>query len=198
MNIDEDAMLTAIGVMSMDEARDKYADEWAEFCKKLSNWKSVHQLLRIARLNQLVAELSKFDKVVKDCMKNVREIKTQIYQIIKTGASDLWPWPKKIDSKLAIKKINQVVDAAIDMYKMGTLSKADEAYIFGRSGLQGVKNDLEIAGKFESESKDALRVSKNQQMKKRDEIDITKPYAMGLLVADIFYSLSAAIEGDIY
>lgn len=198
MNMDEDAMLVAIGQMDIDEARDKWADQWADFCKKLTKWKSVHQLLRIARLNQLVAELSKFDKVVKDCMKNVREIKSQIYQIIKTGASDVWPWPKKIDSKLAIKKINQVVDAARDMYKMGTLSKVDEAYIFGRNGLQGVKNDLEIAGKFESESKEALRVSKNQQMKKQDEIDITKPYAMGLLVADIFYSLSAAIEGDIY
>lgn len=198
MNIDEDAMLVAIGQMDIDEARDKWADQWADFCKKLTKWKSVHQLLRIARLNQLVAELSKFDKVVKDCMKNVREIKSQIYQIIKSGASDVWPWPNKIDSKLAIKKINQVVDAARDMYKMGTLSKADESYIFGRSGLQGVKNDLEIAGKFESESKDALRVSKNQQRKKQDEIDITKPYAMGLLVADIFYSLSAAIEGDIY
>lgn len=198
MNMDEDAMLVAIGQMDIGEARDKWADQWADFCKSLTKWKSVHQLLRIARLNQLVAELSKFDKVVKDCMKNVREIKSQIYQIIKTGASDVWPWPKKIDSKLAIKKINQVVDAARYMYKMGTLSKADEAYIFGRNGLQGVKNDLEIAGKFESESKEALRVSKNQQMKKQDEIDITKPYTMGLLVADIFYSLSAAIEGDIY
>lgn len=198
MSMDEDAMLVAIGQMDIDEARGKWADEWAEFCKKLTKWKSVHQLLRISRLNQLAAELSKFDKVVKDCMKNVREIKAQIWQIIKAGASDVWPWPSKIDSRFAIRKINQVVDAAIDMHKIGTLSKAAEAYIFGRSGLQGVKDDLEIAGQFERESKDVLRVSKNQQRKHQDEIDITKPYAMGLLVADIFYSLSAAIEGDIY
>ena len=32
----------------------------------------------------------------------------------------------------------------------------------------------------------------------QDEIDITKPYAMGLLVADIFYSLAAALQGDNY
>lgn len=198
MDMEEDAMLVAIGFMDIDEARGKWADEWADFCKSLTKWKSVHQLLRLARLNQLVAGLSEFDKAVKDCMKNVREIKSQIYQIIKAGASDVWPWPKKIDSKLAIKKINQVVDAARDMYKMGTLSKADERFIFGRSGLQGVRNDLELAGKFESESKEALRASKNQRMKRQDEIDVTKPYAMGLLVADIFYSLSAAIEGDIY
>ena len=32
----------------------------------------------------------------------------------------------------------------------------------------------------------------------QDQYDITKPYAMGLLVADIFYSLAAALQGDIY
>lgn len=198
MDMEEGAMLVAIGFMDIEEAREKWADKWADFCKSLTKWKSVHQLLRLARLNQLVAGFRRFDKAVKDCMKNVREIKSQIYQIIKTGASDVWPWPKKIDSKLAIKKINQVVDAARDMYKMGTLSKADERFIFGRSGLQGVSNELEKAGKFESESKEALRVSKIQRMKHQDEIDVTKPYAMGWMVADIFYSLSAAIEGDIY
>ena len=158
----------------------------------------MHQLLRLARLNKLVTDLSKINSIFKYAMKGLSLIKSQIYQIIKTGASDVWPWPKKIDSKLAIKKINQVVDAARDMYKMGTLSKADERFIFGRDGLQGVSNELEKAGKLESETKDALRVSKIQQRKKQDEYDITKPYAMGLLVADIFYSLSAAIEGDIY
>lgn len=198
MDMEEDAMLVAIGFMDIDEARGKWADEWADFCKSLTKWKSVHQLLRLARLNQLVAGLSRFDKAVKDCMKNVSEIKSQIYQIIKAGASEVWPWPAKIDSRFAIRKINQVVDAARGMYKMGTLSKADEAYIFGRGGLQGVKNDLDIASQFEKESKGALRVSKSQRMKRQDEIDVTKPYAMGLLVADIFYSLSAAIEGDIY
>ena len=35
-------------------------------------------------------------------------------------------------------------------------------------------------------------------MEAKDQYDITKPYAMGLLVADVFYSLSAALEGDIY
>ena len=198
MDMEEDAMLVAIGFMDIDEARGKWADKWADFCKSLTKWKSVHQLLRLARLNQLVAELSQFGRIFKYAVKGFSLIKSQIYQIIKTGASDLWPWPKKIDSKLAIKKINQVVDAARDMYKMGTLSKADERFIFGRNGLQGVSNELEKHGKLESETKEALRTLKIQQRKHQDEIDITKPYAMGLLVADIFYSLSAAIEGDIY
>ena len=41
MNMDEDAMLVAIGQMDIDEARDKWADQWADFCKKLTKWKSV-------------------------------------------------------------------------------------------------------------------------------------------------------------
>ena len=81
---------------------------------------------------------------------------------------------------------------------MGTLSKADEAYIFGRNGLQGVSNDLKILNLLDKSSNELLRTSKAQRLRARDEYDITKPYAMGLLVADIFYSLSAAIEGDIY
>ena len=32
----------------------------------------------------------------------------------------------------------------------------------------------------------------------QDEYDVTKPYAMGLLVADVFYSIAAALQGDIY
>ena len=197
MDMEEDAMLVAIGFMDIDEARSKWADKWADFCKSLTKWKSVHQLLRLARLNQLVAELSQYGSIFNLAIKGFSLIKSQIYQIIKTGASDVWPWPKKIDSKLAIKKINKVVDYAREMYKMGTLSKADEAYIFGRDGLQGVSNELEKHGKLESKTRDALRTLNIQRMKHRDEIDITKPYAMGLLVADIFYSLSAAIEGDI-
>ena len=59
MNLEEDAMLVAIGQMSMDEAREKWADEWSEFCQSLSRWKSLHELLRLARLNavkQIFAE----------------------------------------------------------------------------------------------------------------------------------------------
>ena len=48
---------------------------------------------------------------------------------------------------------------------------------------------------------EALGKAKSAEMKymeAKDQYDITKPYAMGLLVADVFYSLSAALEGDIY
>ena len=198
MDLEEDAMLVAIGFMDIDEARGKWADKWADFCKSLTKWKSVHQLLRLARLNQLVASSRMFDRVVKECMERISIVKAKVYEVIRFGASGVWPWPAKIDSRFAIRKINQVVDAARGMYKMGTLSKADERFILGRDGLQGVSNDLYILSLTEKASNELLRTSKAQRLRAYDEIDITKPYAMGLLVADIFYSLSAAIEGDIY
>lgn len=198
MDMEEDAMLVAIGFMDIDEARGKWADKWADFCKSLTKWKSVHQLLRLARLNQLVLSSRRFDSVVKDAMKTISFIKEKVYQVIKIGAADVWPWPAKIDSRFAIRKINQVVDAARGMYKMRTLSLEDADYIFGRNGLQGVSNDLKILNETSKMSSILLKTSKAQRLRARDEYDITKPYAMGLLVADIFYSLSAAIEGDIY
>lgn len=198
MDMEEDAMLVAIGFMDIDEARDKWADKWADFCKSLTKWKSVHQLLRLARLNQLVASSRRFDSAVKDAMKTISFVKAKVYQVIKIGAANVWPWPAKIDSRFAIRKINQVVDAARGMYKMRTLSLEDANYIFGRDGLQGVSNDLNLLNAMGKMSKTLLKTSKAQRLRARDEYDITKPYAMGLLVADIFYSLSAAIEGDIY
>lgn len=198
MDMEEDAMLVAIGFMDIDEARGKWADKWADFCKSLTKWKSVHQLLRLARLNQLIASSRRFDSAVKDAMNTISAVKAKVYQLIKIGAAGVWPWPAKIDSRFAIRKINQVVDAARGMYKMGTLSEADANYIFGRYGLQGVSDNLKILNLADKASNELLRTSKAQRLRARDEYDITKPYAMGLLVADIFYSLSAAIEGDIY
>ena len=61
MNIDEDAMLTAIGQMSMEEARGKWADQWADFCRKLSNWKSIHQLFRLAKLKDQMCNMMKLN-----------------------------------------------------------------------------------------------------------------------------------------
>ena len=198
MDMEEDAMLVAIGFMDIDEARGKWADKWADFCKSLTKWKSVHQLLRLARLNQLVLSSRRFDSAVKYAMKNISSIKDKVYQVIKIGAANVWPWPAKIDSRFAIRKINKVVDAARGMYKMGTLSLENANYIFGRDGLQGVSNDLNLLNVAGKASDKLLKISKAQRLRARDEYDITKPYAMGLLVADIFYSLSAAIEGDIY
>lgn len=79
MDMEEDAMLVAIGFMDIDEARGKWADKWADFCKSLTKWKSVHQLLRLARLNQLVLSSRRFDSAVKDAMKTISFIKEKVY-----------------------------------------------------------------------------------------------------------------------
>lgn len=165
MDMEEDAMLVAIGFMDIDEAREKWADKWADFCKSLTKWKSVHQLLRLARLNQLVLSSRRFDSAVKDAMKTINFIKEKVYQVIKIGAADVWPWPAKIDSRFAIRKINQVVDAARGMYKMRTLSLEDADYIFGRNGLQGVSNDLNILNAAGKASNKLLKISKAQRLR---------------------------------
>ena len=43
-----------------------------------------------------------------------------------------------------------------------------------------------------------IQAAKAKQIELQEEYDITKPYAMGLLVADIFKSLAMAIQGEIY
>ena len=87
MSMDEDAMLVAIGQMDIGEARDKYSDEWAEFCKKLSNWKSVHQLFRLAKLKDQMSKMTKLNasyqgqKAAYNMVAN--DIKTAIYKAMK-------------------------------------------------------------------------------------------------------------------
>ena len=39
---------------------------------------------------------------------------------------------------------------------------------------------------------------KSKQRELNDRFNVVKDYAMGLLVADIFYSLAAALQGGIY
>ena len=82
MNMDEDAMLVAIGQMDIGEARDKWSDQWAEFCQKLTNWKSVHQMFRLAKLHNTMVESTKLyasyqgQKAALQIVKN--EIKTAV------------------------------------------------------------------------------------------------------------------------
>ena len=39
LELEEDAMLTAIGQSSLDEMADKYASRWDEFMESLSRWR---------------------------------------------------------------------------------------------------------------------------------------------------------------
>ena len=74
----------------------------------------------------------------------------------------------------------------------------DQQAIMELRKLNDVRDRLIASRNLIQKNEDIYTISKMKYMEAKDQYDITKPYAMGLLVADIFYSLSAAIEGDIY
>ena len=192
MNTDEDAMLVAIGRMSIDEARDKWADQWAEFCQKLTNWKSVHQMFRLAKLRNTMVESMKLyasyqgQKAALQIVKN--EIKSAISQAFK-------------EMRLAAPR----GDATVEFYKIYDRAEAfvkanpnDPRFNQSYEAMKQVIERLDSLTKQRDEAHEKAEAAKAKYMEAKDQYDITKPYAMGLLVADVFYSLSAALEGDIY
>ena len=192
MNIDEDAMLVAIGRMSIDEAREKWSDEWAEFCQKLTNWKSVHQMFRLAKLHNTMVESMKLyasyqgQKAALQIVKN--EIKSAISQAFK-------------EMRLAAPR----GDATVEFYKIYNRAEAfikanpnDPRFNQSYEAMKQVIERLDSLTKQRDEAHEKAEAAKAKYMEAKDQYDITKPYAMGLLVADVFYSLSAALEGDIY
>ena len=189
MNMDEDAMLVAIGRMSIDEARDKYSDEWAEFCQKLTNWKSVHQLFRLAKLKDQMSKMMKLnasyqgEKAAYNMVSN--DIKTAIYKAMKEAGIEH-------PSEKRFLELYNKAEATIKEYPDD--QRVTKAY----KSLKATKDKLDGLMKQRDEAYGKAQSAKMKYMEAKDQYDITKPYAMGLLVADIFYSLSAAIEGDIY
>ena len=187
--MDEDAMMVAIGYMSMDEARDKYSDEWAEFCKKLSNWKSVHQLFRLAKLKDQMSKMMKLNasyqgqKAAYNMVAN--DIKTAIYKAMKESGIE-HPSEKRFS------ELYNKAEATIKEYPNDP--RVTKAY----ESLKATKDKLDELSKSRDEALGKAQSAKMKYMEAKDQYEITKPYAMGLLVADVFYSLSAALEGDIY
>ena len=192
MNIDEDAMLVAIGQMDINEARDKWADQWDEFCKKLTNWKSIHQLFRLAKLHNTMAESMKLYASYQGQQAALLMVKNEIKSAI----------------SLSFKEIRLAAptgDATVEFYNIYNRA---EAFIKANPNDPGCKRlyesmkpvieRLDSLTKQRDEAYGKAQSAKMKYMEAKDQYDITKPYAMGLLVADIFYSLSAAIEGDIY
>lgn len=216
MNLEEDAMLVAIGEMSMDQARDKWADEWSDFCKALTRWKSVHQLFRLAQLNKTLGEL---DQTIK-----------------KTGAQDMV-------YRLCVSSLEQQEKIFTEKYAFpddgyaGKINAFRRHFVMDRGGAPGIRggtinpktsknwrktleewfsygpvksaefeHKLYVKAKKELEESRAKRTElgaelddlKQDQLELQDRYDATKSYAMGLLVADIFYSIAAALQGDIY
>ena len=189
MNIDEDAMLVAIGQMDINEAREKWSDEWAEFCKKLSNWKSVHQLFRLAKLKDQMVEMLKLNasyqgqRAAYNLVSN--DIKTAIYKAMKKAGIEH-------PSEKLFSELYNKAEATIKEYPND--QRVTKAY----ESLKATKDKLDELRKERDEATGRIESTKIKYMEAKDQYDITKPYAMGLLVADVFYSLSAALEGDIY
>ena len=192
MNMDEDAMLVAIGQMDISEARDKYSDEWAEFCQKLTNWKSIHQMFRLAKLHNTMVESMNLYASYQGQKAALQMVQNEIKSAISQAFKEL---------RLAAPS----GDATVEFYKIYNRAEAfikanpnDPRLKQSYEAMKPVIERLDSLTKQRDEAYGKAEAAKAKYMEAKDQYDITKPYAMGLLVADVFYSLSAALEGDIY
>lgn len=189
MSIDEDAMLTAIGQMSMEEARGKWADQWSDFCRKLSNWKSVYQLFRLAKLKDQMCNMMKLnasyqgEKAAYNSVAN--DIKAAICKAMKEVGIEH-------PSEKRFLELCSKAESAIKEYPGDPMAK--QSY----ESLKATKDKLDELRRKRDEAYGKAQSAEIKYMEAKDQYDITKPYAMGLLVADVFYSLSSALQGDIY
>ena len=192
MSMDEDAMLVAIGQMDIGEARDKYSDEWAEFCKKLSNWKSVYQLLRLRKMQSTKLKLGVQYNLYKQEQLTYERLNKAYFVALRKAMKDSGLTP---DESTYFNEFLSIIRRGEALLEDNPNNKELARHV---KALE--KTKAKIAKRLDSmlEARNKARMTKESYLKVQDEYDITKPYAMGLLVADIFYSLSAAIEGDIY
>lgn len=191
-DIDEDAMLTAIGQMTMDEAREKWADQWADFCKKLSNWKSVYQMFRLAKLHNTMVGSMKLYASYQGQKAALQMVTNEIKSAISRAFRE-------------IRVASPSGNATVEFYNIYNRAEAfirdnpnDPRCKQSYEAMKPIKERLDSLMKQRDEASGKAEAAKAKYMEAKDQYDITKPYAMGLLVADIFYSLSAALQGDIY
>ena len=216
MNLEEDAMLVAIGQMSMDEARDKWADEWSDFCKALTRWKSVHQLFRLAQLNKTLGELDQSIKktgtqqmayrLCVSALEQQEKIFTEKYQFPDDGyagtinvsrrhfAMDRGGAPGIRGGTINPKTSKNWRKTLAEWFSYGPVKSAE----FEHKLYVKAKKELEESRAKKMELGAELDDLKQDQLELQDRYDATKSYAMGLLVADVFYSIAAALQGDIY
>ena len=238
MDLEQDAMLTAIGQMSMEQAREKWADRWSEFVQSMSRWKSLHALLMMARLNAMDRELKKqfghniasevetSVRLMKENM-NAQEIWGELTKIY-----DIWESKEKAERVSRISPNDKTVgEDDINLYEFlypapthrgkhgpkqayayqvaAAIKAASLAREYVEAGGDAKLYSLRAAYKASTararklgEGIDASLGSDMDIIDKGlqiiDEYNIAKPYAMGLLVADIFKSMAMAIEGEIY
>lgn len=235
MDLEQDAMLTAIGQMSMDQAKERWASRWSEFVQSMSRWKSIHALLRMARLN---AQKQTIAQSIQDAQKRLFELAglrkelLSIEREISMEADQIWSLSNlKRDAAEAGAGVREPETFFGESFALGAsaaeaprthrgkriysdkVARAIEAAylsrIYEESGGDAYLNKL-VADEKETQAarrkaqsdieakKDEIAESKLRLSAAQDEYDVTKPYAMGLLVADIFRSLAMAIQGEIY
>lgn len=224
MDLEQDAMLTAIGQMSMEEARERWADRWSEFIQSMSRWKSLHVLLMMARINAQQQRLAKHIQdlsVRESALEGLRKEKWEIMDAIDQEADEIetlrrlkegaeeeskgphmieyfedgkivnegyWWYKNKIEAAKAAASLAAEYEAAGGDKYLDELSK---------KWKKQLEESTEISKKIETTESD-IQAAKIKQKELQDEYNIAKPYAMGLLVADIFKSLAMAIQGEIY
>ena len=214
LELEEDAMLTAIGQSSIDEMADKYADRWEDFVASLSRWRSLHQLFRLSQLNKTIQNLTKMQMSqiqTEQTLKHLRGrllgsfsaqrrydimIQNNIKQFQRVVAlSEKSAFEKKIypigfQNPKTKKWENRTIDEWRQIFqeREDWIKQRQDATLKKHRGIQ-IEQD---------QNQRALNETRVELQKTQDQYDITKPYAMGLLVADIFYTLASAIQGEIY
>lgn len=207
-------MLTAIGRSSLDEMADKYADRWEDFVQSFSRWRSLHQLFRLSQLNKTIQKLTTLKMSQEQTEQTLKHLKarnlgsisaeyrykTMIKENIKQfqrvlDLSNKSTFEKKIypigfQNPKTKKWENRTIDDWRQIFKEREdwINQRMDATLKKHRGI-----DIE-----QDRNRRALNETRVELQKTQDQYDITKPYAMGLLVADIFYTLASAIQGEIY
>ena len=214
IELEEDAMLTAIGQSSIDEMADKYADRWEDFIESLSRWRSLHQLFRLSQLNKTIQKLTRLEMSQTQTEQTLKHLKGRLlgslsaqrrYDIMiqnnikqfqrVVALSEKSAFEKKIypigfQNPKTKKWENRTIDEWRQIFqeREDWIKQRQDATLKKHRGIQ-IEQD---------KNQRALDETRVELQKTQDQYDITKPYAMGLLVADIFYTLASAIQGEIY
>ena len=235
MDLEQDAMLTAIGQMSMDQARERWADRWGEFVQSMSRWRSLHVLLRMARLNAQQRKLAQYIPEQRERLSALVDLRRSQMDITESIELESWTIESIADLKAEAEELSKgpmmvelfgedkivEFDSPIEaprthrgkkIYRDAIAAAIEAAFLTKEyEAAGGDKYLYELSAEWrkslaESAKTDAsiktaessIQAAKAKQIELQDEYDITKPYAMGLLVADIFKSLAMAIQGEIY
>ena len=214
LELEEDAMLTAIGQSSIDEMAEKYASRWDEFMQSLSRWRSIHQLLRLGQLNKTIQNLITLQMSQQKTEQTLRRLKGSLlgsfsaqrrYDIMIKNNIKQFQRVVALSEKSAFeKKIYPIGFQNPKTKKWENRTVEDWRQIFQeredwikkrRDATLKKHREIQIE---QAQNQRALDETRVELQKTQDQYDITKPYAMGLLVADIFYTLASAIQGEIY